>query len=181
MTGNPRLCGGSSDVAIVPQPTQLLVCQSPQSALQVYGSATPAGENAACRSCDYPEVAVSRGATPSNATCGCAVPIIVDIRLKSPSFTYMDNYVDYFEGLTARALGIAQNQVRVQNATRLPNLYAQDITLLVFPANGTTFAQTEIDGLYTLFASWTVSAGPEWSLSVAGPYDFLAFANGTHR
>ncbi|KAG0555704.1 hypothetical protein KC19_12G188700 [Ceratodon purpureus] len=181
LTGNPRLCGSSSDNVIVPQPTQLLVCQPTQSALQVYGTVVPAGENAAsCRSCGYPEVAVARGSTSAaNVTCGCAVPIIVHIRLKSPSFTYMDSYVDYFEGLTARALGIAKWQVRVSNATRSPNLYAQDITLFVFPASNSSFSQEEFDDLYTQFASWIVSAGDEWSLSIAGPYDFLDFTTAT--
>jgi hypothetical protein len=178
LTGNPSLCGNSSVVGIVPLLTQL-VCQSTQSALQVYGSAAP-GHAASCASCGYPEVAVARGSTSAaNATCGCAVPVVVDIRLKSPSFTYMDSYVDYFEGLTARALGIAQWQVQVTNATRLPNSYAQDITLLVFPATNSSFSQTEIAALYNQFASWNVSAGEEWSLSIAGPYDFLAFATGT--
>jgi len=91
----------------------------------------------------------------------------------------MASYLSYFEGLTARALSIAPYQVRVSNATRTPGLYTQDITLLVFPASAPSFSASEFAAVFTQFASWNVSAGEEWSLSIAGPYDFIDIFQGT--
>lgn len=182
MTGNARLCDGTD--ALVPEPTRLVVCASVRSVLEVYWSSAPSATSAnACISsltCEDPELALYRGSAAPNLPCGCAVPITVMIRLKSPSFTYIPSYVSYFEGLTARALSIAPYQVRVSNATRLSGLYSQDITLLVFPASSRSFSAPEFEALFTQFASWNVSAGEEWSLSIAGPYDFLDFFQGIY-
>jgi len=171
------MCGSNG---IVPAPTQLSVCSGTNSVLQQginYESSAPKAGQASCpASCEYPALLVAA----DNSTCWCATPITVKIRLKSPSFTYFDDgYLTYFQGLAARALSISVYEVRVSNATRVPGLYSQDITLLVFPpAKSASFNLTAYENLFTQFASWSVSAGEEWSFSVVGPYDFLEFLTG---
>lgn len=178
LTGNPALCGSNG---IVPATTQLLVCAGTNSVLQEgsnFGTPAPTAGKASCpASCEYPALLVAA----DNATCWCATPITAKIRLKSPSFTFFDQgYLTYFQGLAARALSVSEYQVRASNATRVPGLYAQDITLLVFPpARNASFNESAFENLFTQFASWSVSAGQEWSFSVAGPYDFLDFLTGT--
>ncbi|KAG0582214.1 hypothetical protein KC19_3G043100 [Ceratodon purpureus] len=173
LTGNPSMCGSNG---IIPAPTQLSVCQGSNSVLQQgvsYGSDAPKGTAVCPSSCEYPALLVEA----NNLTCWCATPITVQIRLKSPSFTYFDpGYLTYFQGLAARALSISTYQVRASNTTRTPGLFSQDITLLIFPpAKSASFNESAYDAVYLQFASWRVSAGEEWSFSIVGPYDFLDF------
>lgn len=173
LDGNDVFCGNNSNY--ITAQVQRRVCTG-SDPLAYWDS--PLLFATGCTSCDSPAVAVNRGLSP-NMTCGCAVPITVKIRLKSPSFTYFDaSYISYIEGLTARALSISQYQVVLSAATRVSQLYSQDITLLVFPAVASTFTQTEYDNIFFQFASWNVSAGEEWSVSFAGPYDFMDLFRG---
>lgn len=173
------MCGSNG---IVPAPTQLLVCAGTNSVMQQgvsWGTSGPQAGTAPCpAACDYPALLVAA----DNATCWCATPITVKIRLKSPSFTYFDSqYLTFFQGLAARALNLSLYQVRASNTTRVPGLYAQDVTLLLFPPPpNVSFDELTFANLFLQFASWSVSAGEEWSLSVAGPYDFLDFLTGMY-
>jgi hypothetical protein len=165
------MCGSNG---IIPAPTQLLVCQGSNSVLQQgtsYETGPVTGIASCPSSCDYPALLVAA----NNLTCWCATPITVQIELKSPSFTYFDPvYLTYFQGLVARALDISTYQVLVSNTTRTPGLYSQAITLLVFPpAKNASFNESGFAAVYQQFATWSVSAGQEWSFSFVGPYDFV--------
>ena len=137
-------------------------------------SDTSAGGNSAsaCTHCGLPNMAV----LDPPGTCRCATPIQVDMRLKSPSFTFFDRFQNEFYSLVTSALQLNQSQVQIGQLQWQPGprLY---ILLYLFPTNS-TFDPSEYDRLFKIVANWDLSAGSEWSLSVIGPYELLSFSEG---
>ena len=180
LAGNPSLCGSNG---LISSSIQLQVCTAQESVLNtgVTGSGTIPSGGTCPKSCPSNQALVSDATSGStNGSCWCATPTTVHIRLKSPSFTFIDTYVSFLEGLTARALNLSSYQVQVTSAVRgVAGDFTQDITLQLFPASGTSISEAAYDNLFLQFASWKVSAGDEWSLSVVGPYDLLDFFSGT--
>lgn len=128
-----------------------------------------------CTKCDSPNMSVQ---DPSGK-CRCAQPIQLDLRLKSPSFSFFDQFRAQFLNLVMSRLNLTASQVQLQswNWEAGPRLHIQ---LFLFPTNS-TFDPSEYQNLFNTIANWDLSAGEAWSLSVLGPYELLVFQEGTQE
>nr|XP_024391349.1 probable LRR receptor-like serine/threonine-protein kinase At1g06840 [Physcomitrium patens] len=127
------------------------------------------GGLAGCAKCDPPQVSVLE----SSGKCRCAQPIRMDLRLKSPSFTFFDRFRHEFFSLVYTMLNLSDSQVSIRELDWQagPRLH---ILLFLFPLS-TTFDDEEYERIFDTVASWEMSAVTEWKLSVIGPYDLLEF------
>lgn len=131
------------------------------------------GSTAGCAQCDLPQMAVLE----SSGKCRCAKPIEMDIRLKSPSFTFFSRFKNEFYSLVTNVLRISEShlQIGVLEWQPGPRLF---MVIYIFPLNE-TFSRTEYERIFKIVANWEMSAGSEWSLSVIGPYELLYFTEVT--
>lgn len=102
----------------------------------------------------------------------------MDLRLKSPSFTFFDSFQNEFSSLVTGVLQLNESQVHIGQFEWQPGPRLHMLVYL-FPVNA-TFDPTEYERLFKIVANWELSAGSEWSLSVIGPYELLNFSECKH-
>lgn len=110
--------------------------------------------------------------------CRCATPIELQIRLKSPSFSFFERFKNEFYGLVTKQLNLTDSQVHLGKYEWQagPRLF---MLMYLFPVNQ-TFDPTEYERLFKFVANWDMSADADWALSVIGPYELLSFREGIH-
>nr|APU94835.1 leucine-rich repeat receptor-like protein kinase [Pohlia nutans] len=126
----------------------------------------------ACASCKAPSMAVLDS---PQGQCRCATPIELEIRLKSPSFSFFNRFQNEFYSLVTSVLHLNDSQVHLGKLEWQPGprLY---MLMYLFPAVNATFDSSEYNRLFQIVANWQLSAGTEWALSVIGPYELLSFS-----
>ncbi|CAK9204441.1 unnamed protein product [Sphagnum troendelagicum] len=164
LAGNQKVC------SILAPSLYLEVCMESDTTtiLQASSSLT---SNLTCPSCPPPNMPIIGG---PHGVCQCATPIAVVIRLKSPAFTFFDRFEQEFLSLVSSALNISLSQLEMWQLNWDAAGKRLEMTLLIFPLNS-TFDTAEFQSVYNEFASWDLSQGSNWSLSVIGPYELIMF------
>ncbi|XP_057442113.1 probable LRR receptor-like serine/threonine-protein kinase At1g06840 isoform X2 [Lotus japonicus] len=110
-----------------------------------------------------------------NAECVCAVPLLVEYRLKSPGFSDFRTYVEPFKSLLTDSLNIQNDQLYIHSFTweKGPRLR---IHLKLFPANDAgngssyLFNTSEVIRIRNMFREWRMHES-----DLFGPYELLEF------
>ncbi|KAG0578397.1 hypothetical protein KC19_4G019500 [Ceratodon purpureus] len=165
LSGNP-IC----DKNLIPDRLLLKFCFDMGNQSQGHDTSSGNLDVSSCAHCDLPNMAV----LDPPGKCRCARPIQLDLRLKSPSFSFFNRFQNEFYSLVTRVLKLNDSQVHIgklewQAGPRLHML------IYLFPVNA-TFDQNEYQRLFKIVANWDLSAGSEWALSVIGPYELLSFS-----
>ncbi|XP_076959597.1 putative LRR receptor-like serine/threonine-protein kinase At1g06840 [Bidens hawaiensis] len=105
--------------------------------------------------------------------CFCASPLIIDYRLKSPSFSYFPPYQDQFEVYVSDSLGLDDYQLKIESVIweRGPRLR---MSLKLFPKVGTersgVFSTSDVLRIRGIFTTWVFPGS-----HLFGPYELLDF------
>lgn len=168
-----RLAGNQKVCSILAPSLYLEVCMESDTTTILQDSSSLTS-NLTCPSCPPPNMPVIGG---PHGVCQCATPIAVVIRLKSPAFTFFDHFEQEFFSLVSSALSISLSQLEMWQSNWDAAGKRLEMTLLIFPLNS-TFDTAEFQSVYNEFASWDLSQGSNWSLSVIGPYELIMFNTG---
>ncbi|KAK4791350.1 hypothetical protein SAY86_031763 [Trapa natans] len=108
----------------------------------------------------------------SPVPCVCSAPIFVGYRLKSPGFSYFEQYRSTFEEYLSSGLGIYSYQLQINSVMwqKGPRLA---MYLKIFPVYNNfsrIFNQSEIKRIRTMFTGWNIGDS-----DLFGPYELLNF------
>lgn len=109
----------------------------------------------------------------SPVPCFCASPIIVEYRLKSPSFSYFPPYIQKFEIYFTRSLDLSLYQLSIdsffwQEGSRL-RMHLKLFPMFINP-HSNTFNFSEVHRIRGVLTSWELPL-----TDFFGPYELLNF------
>ncbi|XVF29749.1 hypothetical protein REPUB_Repub15cG0148800 [Reevesia pubescens] len=102
--------------------------------------------------------------------CHCALPLRIDYRLKSPSFSYFSPYIQPFEAYVTSSLNLSLYQLSIDTYSweKGPRLRMH---LKIFPSiNTSAFNASEVQRIRHVYTSWTFPPNDFF-----GPYELLNF------
>ncbi|KAH7299469.1 hypothetical protein KP509_24G013400 [Ceratopteris richardii] len=109
----------------------------------------------------------------NKSICHCAYPLVLNYRLKSPSFVEFPSYISGFIEYISSNLKMEEYQINIPNYHWQPGPRLA-MTLKLFPNSSVhEFDQVQVEYLYEVFSSWSFPQN-----NTFGPYELLQFSIG---